>query len=86
MATKKREVIEITAPNFEYIAIRIDGTSMFVQSKFSNRVRDELLRAHEAGTTAKSTKKRGKKNTDQLFLDAQHGAARWRIARHTRLG
>jgi hypothetical protein len=73
MPTKKVvKKIEIKAPNFQTANFEIEGTTPFVQNKFSGRVGDEMKEKQEAGSTAKKGKKREAKNFEQCCEEAKH--------------
>jgi hypothetical protein len=71
MATEK-EVVAIKPPKFRTICLEIEGTSPFVQLKFSEKSKAEIRGKHEAGGQSKSKKTRQARDFSQECKDAQH--------------
>jgi len=71
-ATKKTEVVTITAPNFQQMALTLKGTSPLMQAKFGGKVIQEMMAKHAAGSTANKGKKRKPRNFDEDFEEAIH--------------
>lgn len=69
---KPREVVTISAPNFQRAEISLKGTSPYVQNKMSARNIAAMRATQEAGQQAKSKKKREPKKFDKLHLEALH--------------
>lgn len=72
MATKQSGPITITAPNIQTVHIPIRGTSPLIINKFSAKAKALMMETQEAGSTAKSKKKREPKDFEQLGHDARH--------------
>ena len=71
----KKLVIDIKAPNMRTLALTIEGTELYVQHKFSSKVRTEMEEKHKAGSTAKTTRAREKKDFTALYNEAMHLSA-----------
>lgn len=73
MATKKAsEVITVTPARFGTMKVQIVGTAPFVQHKFSQKARQQMLSAQEAGSTAKGKKKREPRDLEADYKGAMH--------------
>lgn len=72
MATKQSGPITITAPKIETFQIPIRGVSPLIINKFSAKARAEMMATQEAGSTAKSKKKREPKDFERIGHDARH--------------
>lgn len=74
VATKKRDVaaITVTAPNLQTIELFIVGDAPYVQHKFSEKAKQQIMATQAAGSTAKSKKQRQPKDFDQVCKDATH--------------
>lgn len=68
----KTEAIAIAAPDFQHIKISICGTAPLVVNRFSHKAMQEMKETQEAGSTAKSKRKRDPKDFESLFEDAKH--------------
>ena len=64
--------LSISAPNFQTAEIVIEGTSPFVQNKFSQKAQEEMKAKHTAGSTAKKDKKKQPKDFQALYEGAKH--------------
>lgn len=69
---RKEEVVVIQPPDFRVLAINIRGTSPLVINRFSAKAMQMMREAQEAGSTAKSKKRREPKDFTALFEDAKH--------------
>ncbi len=65
-------VIVIQPPRFNTLAIEIEGTAPYLQSKFSAKARAGMRKKMEAGSTAKSKSKKEARDFNEDFLQAQH--------------
>lgn len=70
-----QQKINIKAPNFQTIEIEIEGTSPYVQNRFSNKVENELKEKMKAGSTTRSKKERTARDFDQDCINAQYISA-----------
>ena len=66
--------VNITAPNMQTAAIRIVGTSPYVQNKFSEKARAILHGQHAAGSQNKKGAKKEPKDFQACFEAAQYRA------------
>lgn len=71
-AVKTGETITIPAPNLQIMDIGIVGTSPFVQHKFSQKSKLEMLQKQMEGTTSRGKKKHKARDVDQDYKDAMH--------------
>lgn len=69
---KKEEVVVIQPPDFRVLEIGIRGTTPLVINRFSAKAMAMMREAQEAGSAAKSRKKREPKDFDSLYNDAKH--------------
>lgn len=65
-------VVQIKAPNILSAKFRIIGTAPFVQAKFSQKAKNQIRETQEAGSQAKSKKKREPKNFDEVCDASVH--------------
>lgn len=72
MSTKNDVGVVIKAPNFSTAEFKIVGTSPYVQNKFSAKARQAMKETQEAGTQARSKRKREAKDFTQCYEDAMH--------------
>lgn len=77
MATKKEqtekvEQIVITRPNFQMIEVPIKGTAPYVQHKFSQKARQEMLQAQMDGAKSKKRNKTEPRDPDADYEAAKH--------------
>ncbi|MCB0583647.1 MAG: hypothetical protein KDD10_30485 [Phaeodactylibacter sp.] len=70
MATTK--TLKIDAPKFGVLAIEIEGTAPYMQAKFSAKTKQAMKEKMEAGSTARSKRKRDSRDFENDFLQAQH--------------
>ena len=66
------ERITIAPPNFQVAEFRIVGTAPYVQNKFSKKAQDQIRATQEAGSTARSGKKREAKDFQACYESAKH--------------
>lgn len=64
--------LTVKAPSYRRAVFRIRGTTPYVQHKFSQKVQEEMHAAQEAGSTAKSKKKRKPKDFKANYEAAMH--------------
>lgn len=69
MATQQ---VTISAPNFQMVEFKIKGTAPYVQHKFSQKARALLKEQQEAGSTARSKRKREPKDFQEDYEQAKH--------------
>lgn len=74
MTKSKTEAIAIAAPDFQHIKLTIRGTAPLVINRFSQKAMLEMRETQEAGSTAKSKRKRDPKDFDALYESAKHVA------------
>lgn len=72
MSTKNDVGVVVKAPNFSTAEFRIVGTAPYVQNKFSAKARQAMKETQEAGTQARSKRKRKAKDFTQCYEDAMH--------------
>lgn len=73
MTIAKTETLVIQAPKLETAEFIIISTAPYVMAKFSNKAKQQMRDKHEAGSTAKKTK-RDARDFHQDFLESQHVA------------
>lgn len=66
------KTIAIPAPQFEGIVLRIRGTAPYVQHKFSQKAKNQIMATQAAGGVAKSKKVREAKDFDEVCRNATH--------------
>lgn len=71
---KHDEGLVIKAPNLMIGRFRIVGTAPYVQHKFSAKAQAMIIATQEAGTVARTKKKREAKDFDAVYQGAQHVA------------
>jgi len=79
MAEKKQQesAVIISPPNFKIIELNIKGDSPFVQLKFSEKTKNQLL--EKMATEGKAKKQKSARNYDEEFLQAMYEAEKgWR--------
>ena len=64
--------VAIKAPNFREAQFRITGTAPFVQNKFSQKARDQIIGTQKAGSVASGKKVREPKDFDAVYEGAMH--------------
>lgn len=74
MAAKQAQsaTLTITAPNIQVAHFRVIGTAPYVQHKFSDKARKQIMATQAAGSTARSKRKREAKDFNQVYEDAKH--------------
>ncbi len=76
MAVKKaastEQRISIKPPNFQTARFIIEGTSPFVQNKFSQKAMEEMRANHVAGSTSRKNTKKEPKDFQALYEGAKH--------------
>lgn len=79
MATKKNttttEPITIKAPNFQTLSFRVRGVTPLMQARFSAKSLQKMRETQEAGSTAKSKRKREPRDFEADFQGAMHRSA-----------
>jgi len=71
MATKKTDQVTIKAPNFQTVEFKIEGTAPYVQLKFSEKTRNQLL--EKMATEGKASRgKRDARVYEDEFLQAMY--------------
>jgi len=79
MAEKKQQesAVIISPPNFKIIELNIKGDSPFVQLKFSEKTKNQLL--EKMATEGKAKKQKSARNYDEEFLQAMYESEKgWR--------
>lgn len=71
-AGKMAQVVTISAPNMETVALRIRGDAPYVQHRFGQKAFTQMMATQAAGSVAKKGKKREPKDFDLLYREAQH--------------
>lgn len=64
--------VEIKAPRLNVIELEIEGTAPYVQHRFSAKAIAQIIATQEAGTQAKSRKKRDPKDFGDVYQQAMH--------------
>lgn len=67
----ERSVI-IKPPKFERAEIKIVGTSPYVQHKFSQKAREQIMETQRQGSQARKGRKREPKDFDEVYRQAMH--------------
>jgi hypothetical protein len=67
-----KSVLSVSPPKFQYIQVKIIGSSIYCQNKFGKKALEQMRQQQVAGSTAKTTKTRVAKDFDQQFEDAKH--------------
>ena len=70
--TETMKSLEIKAPRFEIIELRIEGTAPLVQHKFSAKARNQIIETQKAGSQAKGKRVREPKDFDAVYQGAMH--------------
>jgi hypothetical protein len=68
--TDKTEIITISRPKFEAIALRLEGTAPYMQARFSKKA--EMMKKMELGNLAKKGTKKEPRDFERDFREAQH--------------
>jgi len=71
-ASTSTTAITIKPPNIQYAAFRLEGTSPFVQLRFSEKAMNAMAAKMKEGSTARSKKIREARDFDQDLKDALH--------------
>lgn len=71
MSNPSKEVV-ISAPKFDVVKFKIRGNAPYVQNKFSQKARLQIKQQQEAGSTARSKRKREPKNLQEMYEQALH--------------
>jgi len=69
------EVISISPPRFRILSLRIEGTTPYMQLRFSEKSQNAMMDKMKEGGAAKSKNKRAARDFDMDFQQAQHRAA-----------
>lgn len=72
MQKKTTEALTIKAPNFQTAGFKLVGTAPYVQNKFSAKALEAMRETQEAGSTARSKKKREAKDFTERYENAIH--------------
>ena len=64
--------LTISPPNIKTAEFSIQGTSPYMQLKFSEKVKQQLMETHRAGSTAKSKKKKEPRDFEADYESAKH--------------
>ena len=74
MAKKTEKATQIVIPpyNEQILELKLVGTSPYVQLKFPEKVKQEMMAKQRLGATAKSKKTRKKRNFEEDYKQAQH--------------
>lgn len=65
-------VMNVKAPNFQYVSLRVIGTTIYCQNKFGQKALEQMRQQQLAGGAAKAKKIHDAKDFDQLYRDAMH--------------
>jgi len=65
-------IITIKKANMQQVALIIVGTSPYVQHRFSDKARKQIIATQEAGSQAKKGKQREAKDFDEVYRNATH--------------
>lgn len=68
----RETILNVPTPNFQYVQLRIRGTSIYAQHRFGTKAMEIMHEQQMKGEAARSTKKREAKNFEQLYHDAMH--------------
>lgn len=71
-AAQEDKRVQISPPNIQVAEFRIVGTAPYVQNKFSHKAKQTIRATHEAGSTARSKKKREARDFEADYEAAQH--------------
>lgn len=64
--------VQITAPNLQTAEFEIEGIAPYVQHKFSEKARKQIMATQSAGSVSRSKKKREPRNFDADYKGAMH--------------
>lgn len=70
--TEITEALVIPAPKIETAAFAINGTAPYVQHKFSQKAKQQMLAAQQEGTKAKNKKNKEPRDIDADYKNAMH--------------
>ena len=68
----ERGILNITAPNFQYVTVKIIGETIYCQHKFGAKAMEQMRTQQAAGSVSKAKKQREPKDFDQAYLDAMY--------------
>lgn len=71
----KNDVIKISPPKFTVLNVEIVGVSPFMQLRFSQKAKGQMMQKMEAGPTAKGKKVRDARDFDEDMRQAQYIAS-----------
>ena len=74
MTRQPQQEITISPPNIQTIMLRIIGTAPYMQARFSEKAKQDMMAKQAAGSVAKKGTKREPRDFDANFEDAQHRA------------
>lgn len=66
--------LEVTAPRFRTVALAIEGTSPYVQHRFSQKAQTAIRKTQSQGSVARGRKSREARDFDRDFEEAKHVA------------
>ena len=72
-AQARKEVVTITAPNFQTVQMHLVGTAPLLQLRFAAKA--DMLARQQEGASSKSKRQHKPKDIQKLFRDAQHVSA-----------
>ena len=72
MAFGKKEIVEITPPKFKTGVFNVIGVTQLVMHKFSSKMRLQMKAKQEAGSSAKTNRRRDPKDFDDCYKQAFH--------------
>lgn len=72
MAKAANSVLEVSAPNFQWVEFLIEGVTPYCQNAFGAKARQKMIETQEAGSTGKSRKKKDAKDFDDCYEQAIH--------------
>lgn len=64
--------VVVAAPNLQFAEFLIKGIAPYVQNKFSNKAKQQIMETQEKGSQAKSKKKRDPKNFEECYQGAMY--------------
>lgn len=68
----KNDMVTIARPNIDTVVVKIRGTAPYVQHKFSQKSRNQMLDKQKAGSTGKGKKTREARNVEEDYIAAMH--------------
>ncbi|MDQ5917087.1 MAG: hypothetical protein QG660_196 [Pseudomonadota bacterium] len=72
MSAQPKATVAIKAPDFRVVEFKITGTAPYVQHKFSQKARNQIIATQQAGSTAKGKKAREPKDFEAVYAGAMH--------------